>query len=75
MDLDSIETIEDEAEVKSMIENYIKYTGSKEAEEILTDWETNKSKFIKVMPRDYKRVLAHQKRLKDEQDVTAHVSA
>jgi len=75
VDLDTIETQEDEAEVKGMIENYIKYTNSKEAREILADWENNKSKFIKVMPRDYKRVLAHQKRVKDEQDVTAHVSA
>ncbi len=75
VDLDKIETDEDEMEVKSMIENYIKYTDSKEARDILADWDNNKSKFIKVMPRDYKRVLAHQKRLKDEQDVTAHISA
>ncbi|MCF6309568.1 MAG: glutamate synthase large subunit [Sulfurimonas sp.] len=75
VDLDKIETIEDENEVKSMIENYIKYTSSKEASEILDNWEINKNKFIKVMPIDYKRVLAHRKRRKDEQDVTAHISA
>ncbi|NKQ40819.1 MAG: glutamate synthase large subunit [Sulfurovum sp.] len=61
VDLDCIETSEDEIEVKSMIENYIKYTGSKEAEAILANWENTKSKFIKVMPRDYKRVLQEQK--------------
>ncbi len=75
VDLDKIETVEDENEVKGMIENYIKYTSSKEASKILDDWETNKVKFIKVMPIDYKRVLAHLKRRKDEQDVTAHLSA
>ncbi|MCD4667410.1 MAG: glutamate synthase large subunit [Sulfurimonas sp.] len=75
VDLDAIDTAQDEVEVKGMIENYIKYTDSKEAREILSDWENNKTKFIKVMPRDYKRVLAHQKRLKDEQDVTSHISA
>ena len=57
VDLDRIETKEDSDEVKTMIENYIKYTGSKEADDILEDWESAKSKFIKVMPRDYKRVL------------------
>ncbi len=61
VDLDSIETQEDSDEVKSMIENYVKYTGSKEANDILDAWDTNKSKFIKVMPRDYKRVLTEQK--------------
>ena len=61
VDLDSIE---DEAkEVKEMIENYIRYTGSIEAKDILSNWEENKSKFIKVMPRDYKRVLAEQAEL------------
>ncbi len=75
VDLDKIETVEDENEVKSMIENYVKYTSSKEASEILDNWGTNKDKFIKVMPIDYKRVLADLKRRKDEQDVTAHLSA
>ena len=75
VDLDKIETVEDENEVKGMIENYIKYTSSKEASEILNNWETSRDKFIKVMPIDYKRVLAHLKRRKDEQDVTAHISA
>jgi glutamate synthase domain-containing protein 3 len=75
VDLDKIETIEDENEVKDMIENYVKYTSSKEAFEILDNWKSSKDKFIKVMPIDYKRVLAHRKRRKDEQDVTAHISA
>jgi glutamate synthase domain-containing protein 2/glutamate synthase domain-containing protein 1/glutamate synthase domain-containing protein 3 len=61
VDLDTIETAEDEQEVKSMIESYIKYTGSQEANEILENWNSVKSKFIKVLPRDYKRVLNEQK--------------
>jgi glutamate synthase domain-containing protein 2/glutamate synthase domain-containing protein 1/glutamate synthase domain-containing protein 3 len=58
VDLDSIE--DEDNEVKEMIENYIKYTGSLEANDILEDWKNSKSKFIKVMPKDYKRVLAEQ---------------
>ena len=60
VDLDKIETQEDSDEVCGMIENYIKYTGSQEAKSILDSWDKNKSKFIKVMPRDYKRVLAEK---------------
>ena len=61
VDLDRIETNADSDEVKAMIENYIKYTGSKEAGNILTNWEDSKKRFIKVMPRDYKRVLQSKK--------------
>jgi len=60
VDLDKVETVEDETELKGMIENYIKYTNSKEAAVILENFENEKDKFIKVMPRDYKRVLSEQ---------------
>jgi glutamate synthase domain-containing protein 3 len=60
VDLDRIETVEDADEVRTMIEQYIRYTGSPEAQKILNDWENTQKKFIKVMPRDYKRVLAEQ---------------
>jgi len=66
VDLEEIEN-DDETEVKSMIEKYIKYTGSKEADEILQNWKENRAKFIKVMPRDYKRVLQEQKELVAEE--------
>ena len=75
VDLELIGSDAESNEVKTMIENYVKYTGSKEAIEILEDWDNSLNKFIKVMPRDYKRVLAHVQRVKDEQDVNADVSA
>ena len=76
VDLDKLADHSDhEDEIKTMIENYVKYTNSKEAKAILENWENAKDKFIVVFPRDYKRVLEHKKRIKDEQDVTAHLSA
>jgi glutamate synthase domain-containing protein 2/glutamate synthase domain-containing protein 1/glutamate synthase domain-containing protein 3 len=66
VDLDKIETDADEAEVKTMIEDYVKYTGSKEATELLNNWESTKADFIKVMPVDYKRVLKEQAQKKEE---------
>jgi glutamate synthase domain-containing protein 2/glutamate synthase domain-containing protein 1/glutamate synthase domain-containing protein 3 len=64
VDLDSVG--EHEAELKDMLKNYIKYTGSKEAEAIINNWDSAKEKFIKVMPRDYKRVLNEQKEKREE---------
>ncbi|HIP02333.1 MAG TPA: glutamate synthase large subunit [Campylobacterales bacterium] len=71
VDLDKIEEKKESDEIKTMVENYIRYTGSKEAKKLLDDWDATVSKLIKVMPVDYKRVLASKPRNKDEQDVTA----
>ena len=32
------------------------------AERLLSDWNTTRTKFVKVMPKDYKRVLAAMER-------------
>ncbi len=56
-ELEPIETKEDEAELKQLITNHQKYTGSTVAEEILANWSSELSNFVKVMPTDYKRVL------------------
>jgi len=71
VDLETLIDQKESNEVKTMIENYVKYTGSKEAEELLGNWAVERLKFIRVMPVDYKRVLARMPRIKDEQDVTA----
>jgi glutamate synthase domain-containing protein 3 len=58
VDLDKItDFVSCEDELKVMIENYIKYTNSKEAQEIINNWENEKNNFIVVFPKDYKRVL------------------
>ena len=44
-------------ELKTLIKNHHKYTGSKIAKDILDNWEIELHKFTKVMPSDYKRVL------------------
>ena len=55
-----LESLVDEseiAEIKQLISNHQSYTNSNKAKEVLADWENNVGKFVKVMPRDYKRVL------------------
>jgi glutamate synthase (NADPH/NADH) large chain len=56
VDLDPV-TTEDDAELRSLIEKHQHYTGSTVAEALLARWESARSEFVKVMPRDYKRVL------------------
>jgi len=40
-----------------MIQRHQTYTGSTRAAGILANWEQMVPKFVKVMPKDYKRVL------------------
>jgi glutamate synthase (ferredoxin) len=64
--LESLVEAEDVEAVKSMLKNHHEYTNSPVAEKILNDWDNYQSKFIKVMPKDYKRVLEAMKRAKAE---------
>ncbi|TDO95203.1 glutamate synthase (NADH) large subunit [Halanaerobium saccharolyticum] len=57
VELEYLTETEDEIMVKEMIEEHLKYTGSDRAAEILNNWEKYKSKFIRVMPCDYKRMI------------------
>jgi glutamate synthase (ferredoxin) len=48
---------EEANEVKMMIQRHLDLTGSERARAILARWSTMAPKFVKVMPRDYKRML------------------
>jgi glutamate synthase (ferredoxin) len=41
-----------------MIERHRGYTNSARAAQLLAAWDTTVTRFVKVMPRDYKRILA-----------------
>jgi len=43
--------------VKNMIFRHAEYTGSRRATDILVSWDEMISKFVRVLPHDYKRVL------------------
>ena len=47
----------DEAILKRLIERHFKHTGSTRARNLLDDWSTARSKFVKVFPTEYKRAL------------------
>lgn len=47
----------DEARLKQLIANHYSYTGSELAEEILGNWDSYLTKFVKVTPTDYRHAL------------------
>ena len=57
IELSLLETDEDRREVKSLIKAHHAYTGSPLAARILSEWDSYASRFIKVMPVEYKKLL------------------
>jgi glutamate synthase (ferredoxin) len=47
---------DDASEVSDMLRNHVRETGSTLADALLKDWDVACSRFVKVIPRDYKRV-------------------
>ena len=60
--IEAFDDPEDVAIVRQMIQNHANLTHSKKAKELLEQWDEVRSHFVKVMPKDYKRVLQALKR-------------
>jgi glutamate synthase domain-containing protein 3 len=60
VDLDPLVADEDIAELKQLISNHAGFTGSTVAGAVLNDWANQVTRFVKVMPKDYKRVLSER---------------
>ncbi len=61
--LEKLEDPQEIAELRQMIERHAKYTSSQRAYKVLALWDEMTPKFVKVMPKDYKRMLASIKRV------------
>ena len=61
VELSLIEDSHDERELKGLITRHYEYTGSPRAKDILDNWGAYLSKFLKVLPIEYKRVLDEEK--------------
>jgi glutamate synthase (NADPH/NADH) large chain len=57
VDIDHLE-MGDELILKGLIERHRRFTGSARARQILDNWSTFRTKFVKVMPHEYRRALA-----------------
>ena len=56
--IEKLESPKEIAEVRAMIERHLDYTKSTRARAVLDQWAAVVPKFVKVMPKDYKRMLA-----------------
>ncbi len=66
VDLEPFDRPEDIQAVRELIERHIHHTGSTYAAKILADWIGLQPRFVKVMPKDFKRVLAAEARARAE---------
>lgn len=56
--------IEEEEEIeftRNLILQHFEFTGSRRAEEILSNWERALSDFVRVIPKDYQRIIERKK--------------
>ena len=56
--LEKVDTAAEAAALHAFIQRQVELTGSARAAEVLANWDALLPKFIKVMPKDYKRMLA-----------------
>jgi len=61
VELEQVTSDDDKKLLHEMITSHFMYTGSRNAKRILDGWDAMLPKFVKVMPIDYKRVLAERK--------------
>jgi glutamate synthase (ferredoxin) len=61
VDLETLENAMEEDFVKGLINRHVQFTKSARAQQILDNWNDYRQKLVKVMPLDYRRVLAEKK--------------
>jgi glutamate synthase (ferredoxin) len=64
--IEKLEDPEEINEVRQMIVRHEKFTGSAKARAVLEQWDALVPKFVKVLPKDYKRMLACIKQAHDQ---------
>lgn len=67
VDLEDVVDPADVEDLRGMIEQHLRLTGSPVARKVLDDWEEFLPKFIKIMPRDYRLALERLAREREEE--------
>jgi glutamate synthase domain-containing protein 2/glutamate synthase domain-containing protein 1/glutamate synthase domain-containing protein 3 len=61
VDLESVWTAEDAGRLRKLVERHYGHTGSPRARMLLENWEAHMPLFVKVMPIEYRNVLARMR--------------
>jgi glutamate synthase (NADPH) large chain len=72
VELEPMQHEHDIDELKSLIELHYQHTDSVVAKKVLDNWDVSLEQFVKVMPIDYKRVLAERTQHDEEQETIVH---
>jgi glutamate synthase (NADPH) large chain len=62
--LGPVEEPEDVGALRALIERHVAVTGSELGRRLLADWKATLSRFVKVLPHDYRRMLESQRQLR-----------
>jgi glutamate synthase (NADPH/NADH) large chain len=72
VELEKLEHEHDIDELRCLVKLHLDHTGSTVAQKLLDNWKASLQQFVKVMPTDYKRVLAERAQHDEEQEATPH---
>jgi glutamate synthase (ferredoxin) len=75
VDLERLELDEDIDLVQSLLKKHIDATGSTRAQWVLENWDTLQRKFVKIFPKDFKRVLAERKKKAEVEELVPACAA
>jgi glutamate synthase domain-containing protein 2/glutamate synthase domain-containing protein 1/glutamate synthase domain-containing protein 3 len=64
--VDPLKDPQEIAEVRSLVERHLTHTGSGRARLVLTRWPEMSGRFVRVIPKDYARVLACMRRAHEQ---------
>jgi glutamate synthase (ferredoxin) len=73
VDLEPLVEPDDVDFVQVAIMKHVTYTGSRYAQDLLSDWASLQKRLVKVMPREYKRVLAAEAKARAREQVSVSV--
>ena len=66
VDIESLAESEEIAKVRGMIERHREFTGSARAAHVLDNWEAMVRKFVRIIPKDFKRAVESLKRAHEQ---------
>jgi glutamate synthase (NADPH/NADH) large chain len=75
VELEKVEASADKTELHTLVQSHYKYTGSTVAKRLLDQWPAVLRQFVKVMPTDYKRVLAERQQHDPETEAPVHTES
>ena len=62
VDLEPVVDEDDLVTLRGLIQQHLEHTGSRKAKKVLDSWDGTVPRFVKVFPRDFRRVLEERKR-------------